>query len=143
MSEPNLTAAQLLRRGPSPFVVPPAKLAATGAGAPVAGPVTTKQQIEERKKTVEAELSQIESLRDNVAFQWFWQNCVEQGFRQARQNLEDSTSENSADVRLLLSKFHVWRHIARWFDQRELEHRRLLNPNDPRLEQIRERIDLH
>jgi hypothetical protein len=43
----------------------------------------------------------------------------------------------------LVSIFQTWRKIARWLDEREIEHRRSLNPKDPHLDEIRARLNLH
>jgi hypothetical protein len=91
------------------------------------------------------ELAHIETLRQHPSFQWFQANCVERNFKESRDLLEetDLTQFTPKAVTRLLSVFQTWRKVARWLDERELEHRRLLNPKDPHLEVIRARLDLH
>ena len=91
------------------------------------------------------ELGHIATLRQNAAFQWFSATCIERGFKQSRETLEevDLAQLSPRATARLLSVFQTWRVIARWLDEREIEHRRLLNPKDPELEMIRARLDLH
>lgn len=91
------------------------------------------------------ELSHIEALRQHPSFQWFQANCIERSFKESRDLLEetDLAQFTPKAVTRLLSVFQTWKKIARWLDERELEHRRLLNPKDPELDMIRARLDLH
>jgi hypothetical protein len=100
---------------------------------------------ERNEKLAADELGIIESLRQNTAFQWFSDTCIEQGFKESRELLEevDLAQLSPKAVTRLVAVFQTWRKIARWLDERELEHRRFLNPKDPHLDVIRARLDLH
>lgn len=109
-------------------------------------PSATQPDAKERNVLLaQDELGHIEALRQHPSFQWFQANCVERNFKESRDLLEetDLTQFTPKAVTRLLSVFQTWRKIARWLDERELEHRRLLNPKDLHLEVIRARLDLH
>ena len=90
------------------------------------------------------ELGQIERLRQHPAFQWFSDTCVDRSFKESRQLLAAVNLEllPPRSVARIIAEFQTWRKIARWLDERELEHRRYLNPQDPHLDVIRKRLDL-
>lgn len=92
-------------------------------------------------KRARDELSHIETLRQNSSFQWY-SSLIEQGFKDSRAALESPDTPPKA-LPIIQAKFQVWREIARLLDEREIEHRRLENTNDPQIEVIRERLDLH
>jgi hypothetical protein len=98
-----------------------------------------KQRNKERARN---ERSHIETLRQNTSFQWFYDSCIERGFQESRRLLEADDADDE-ELPKLAAAFRVMRGIARWMDARELEHRRLENPNDPQIAVIRARLDLH
>jgi hypothetical protein len=88
------------------------------------------------------ELGHIAALKSNPAFNWFFDNCVESAFMDARKDLENAPL-GSGDLPLRHAQFRALRKIVRWLDEREIEHRRLDDPNDPALDALRARIGLH
>lgn len=100
---------------------------------------------ERNEKRALDELGTIETLRQHPAFQWFSGTCIETGFKESRELLEevDLAQLSPKAVTRLVATFQAWRKIARWLDEREVEHRRFLNPKDPHLDVIRARLDLH
>lgn len=88
------------------------------------------------------ELGHIAALKGNAAFNWFFDNCIESEFKSARKNLE-SAHAPAEDLAMRHAQFCALRVIVRWMDEREVQHRRLDDPNDPALDDLRARIDLH
>ena len=105
----------------------------------------TEGARERNEKRALDELGTIATLRQNPAFQWFSDTCIESGFKESRELLEevDLAQLSPKAVTRLVATFQAWRKVARWLDERELEHRRFLNPKDPHLDVIRARLDLH
>lgn len=106
---------------------------------------TKKDASAEKERNLQRakeELGDIEALANSSAFVWFYATAIVPGFKSSRAALEEP---NQSPEKLVTAnaEFNVWRQIAQWLDKREYEHRRLLNPDDPKLSILRERLDLH
>jgi hypothetical protein len=114
-------------------------------GWKVEGAEPTEGARERNEQIAREELGHIETLRQNSSFKWFSDTCIERGFKESRGLLDEANlaAISGRGLNLLAGKYQVWRDIARWLDQREYEHRRLLDPKDSHLDVIRKRLDLH
>lgn len=86
-------------------------------------------------------LASIWHLRENKHFQWFWKECVEKEYQAAkdRYNEENISPENANTFR---TQYLQMRRIVRFMLDREIEHRRLINPNDTEIARLREKLRL-
>jgi hypothetical protein len=97
---------------------------------------------ERNKAKAREELGHIESLWNHSSFVWFYNECIENGFKAARKFLHE-VDVGDSELPRLASRFHVFKEIACWLDEREREHRRLQDPSDPKISEINERLDAH
>lgn len=103
-------------------------------------PTSTEAEKRNREHAGE-ELSAIWHLRDNKQFQWFWRECIEKQLREAKDAYHDEQlSPESANT--FRTKYLALRRVARWLLDREIEHRRLINPHDTEIARLREKISL-
>ncbi len=97
------------------------------------------QEPSENEKNAAKELGMISELQSSTAFKWFFENCVEKAFFDARDQL---MSEDTPELLLTLAhtKYNALKKVVRWMKEREIEHRRLLNKDDAGLSRLREEL---
>lgn len=103
--------------------------------AEVATPATSPEK-ERNKSRAQIELSMISELSSSSAFTWFMENCLVKHFEKWR----DLLHAPDTATRRALAGFMSAKENVRWLTEREFEHRRLLDPNDPVLTQLREKL---
>jgi hypothetical protein len=90
------------------------------------------------------ELGLIAELRSTRSFQWFFDVCLRRNFKEARNAVETSGEDaNSRTVAVRVTAMQQWRKAARWLIEREIEHRRLLDPKDPHLADLRKELEAY
>lgn len=97
-------------------------------------PVQPADDQAENKKRALGELSQISELLDSTAFQWFFEKCLVTQFDAYRDLFHNPRTKDlhAAQARFLLAK-----ETVRWLKERELQHRKLINPSDHGLDKLR------
>ena len=90
------------------------------------------------------ELGLIAELRGSRSFQWFFDVCIRRNFTERRNSLDSSgEDESSKAIWVRVAAYQQWRKIARWLTEREIEHRRLLDPKDPHLADLRKELEAY
>jgi hypothetical protein len=86
------------------------------------------------KRRAAGELGMISELLNSTAFDWFFEKCLLPQFEGSRDALHNPATKdlNTARARFILAK-----ETIRWIKERELQHRKLLNPTDSGLDKLR------
>lgn len=99
----------------------------------------TATVAEENLKNAADQLAMIIELRNLPAFQWFEESFITKPYRDARAKLLGPLAPDE-DLSLIKSRFEGLQHVARGVLERELAHRQKIDPRDPEIARLREKL---
>lgn len=93
------------------------------------------------KENAGRELSMIEALKESEAFKWFEAEFIEKLYRASFDALRaEATTDNDAAWRRINARYVALRGVKAGMIEREIVHRRKINPKDPTIEVLRQTL---
>lgn len=103
------------------------------------GPRSNSLAKEENQKRAADQLSMIEELQKSSAFKWFFAEFVDKPYRDAFEKLRSPYTE-FADLPKVQTTYTALAAVRRGLLEREIVHREQLQPDDPALPALRDKL---
>lgn len=94
---------------------------------------------EDVRQSAGNDLRFIFELNQSTAFDWFWRECIEKLFVEARTELHEPDS-GPDDLRQAKEQFLALRKVRNWMLEREILRRRQLNLKDPEIYRLTKKL---
>lgn len=120
-------------------LVKAADLVRTLKQPPVGAAPHISPQAQQNRDRAAAELSMIFELRDARSFQWFMAEFFDKPFIEASQayRSDDTKDEDLSKVR---ARYMALKDVKKGILEREIAHRRLMDPNDTEIFRLEQRL---